>query len=84
MTCSAPKRFLVVAEREPDDLFRSLTVVVVAEREPDDMFRSQTDVSDRREVQGVIACLGRGAEREPDDRFRSQTVDCDRQEVQDG
>ena len=42
MTCSAPKRFLVVAEREPDD-----------------MFRSQTDVSDRREVQGVIACQDR-------------------------
>ena len=67
MTCSAPKRFLVVAEREPDD-----------------MFRSQTDVSDRREVQGVIACQDRGAEREPDGRFRSHTVDCDRQEVQDG
>ena len=42
MTCSAPKRLLVVAEREPDD-----------------MFRFQTDVSDRREVQGVIACQDR-------------------------
>ena len=67
MTCSAPKRLLVIAEREPDG-----------------MFRSQTVVSDRREVQGMIACPDRGAEREPDDWFRSKTVDCDRQEVQDG
>ena len=58
--------------------------LVIAEKEPDDLFRSQTDVSDRREVQGVIACQDRGAEREPDGRFRSHTVDCDRQEVQDG
>ena len=27
MTCSAPKRLLVVAEREPDDMFRSQTDV---------------------------------------------------------
>ena len=27
MTCSAPKRLLVIGEREPDDMFRPQTVV---------------------------------------------------------